>query len=159
MTHRLELFDQQDEVTPGQIADLWQRETGMPEEEVARRLHEVLFVVLDDGELIGISSAFLSRNDRLRMDLWHYRVFVLGSHRRGHLAIELMNRGREHYEELFTSGRDRRGAGVIAEAEGPELQAANYAVWRRTLMAFIGVNERGWPVRVRYFPGALAPEP
>ena len=159
MSHRIELFAEQDNVGNAEIAALWQRETGMPDDEVARRLHEVLLVALDDGELVGVSSTFTRRNERLRMDLWHYRVFVAGSHRRSHAALDLMQRGREHLEELFTSGRDRRGAGVISEIESEELMTFNPAVWPRTRMSFIGVNERGWHVRVRYFPGALAPEP
>jgi hypothetical protein len=159
MSHRIELFEEQDMVADGDLAALWQRETGMPDDEVARRLHEVLLVALDDGELVGISSAFLRRNDRLRMDLWHYRVLVVGARRRTTVGLDLLNRGREHLEERFTSGRDRRAAGLVGEIENAELMGFNPAVWPRTRMSFIGVNERGWHVRVRWFPGALAPEP
>jgi len=159
MSHRISLFAEQDKVSTAEITALWKRETGMPDDEVARRLHEVLFVAVLDGDLIGISSTFLLRNDRLRMDLWHYRVYVVEAHRRGHAALDLMKHGLQHLEEQFTSGRDRRAAGVMVEVEGNELKALNLAVWSRTDLAFVGENDRGWPLRVRYFPGALAPEP
>ena len=159
MSHRIALFAEQDDVGVEQIGDLWRRETGMPDDEVARRLYEVLFVALLDGELIGLSSTFLQRNERLRMDLWHYRVFVVPAHRRTHAALDLMRSGIDHLEERFTSGRDRRAAGVMVEVEGREVAAINRAVWRRTGLVFVGENEDGFGLRVRYFHGALAPEP
>ena len=159
MSHHVALFAEQDEVGPAEIGDLWKRETGMPDDEVERRMHEVLFVALLDGEVVGVSSTFLGRNDRLRMDLWHYRVYVVEAQRRTHAALDLMQQGLRHLEERFTSGRDRRGAGVLVVVEGRELMALDQAVWRRTGLAFVGENDRGFGLRVRYFPGALAPEP
>jgi hypothetical protein len=159
VSHRVALFAEQDEVGPAEISALWKRETGMPDDEVERRLHEVLFVALLDGEVVGISSTFLQRNDRLRMDLWHYRVYVVESQRRTHAALDLMQQGLRHLEEQFTSGRDRRAAGVMVVVEGQELLAINRAIWRRTGLVFVGENDQGFGLRVRYFPGALAPEP
>jgi hypothetical protein len=161
MSYRVELFAEQDTVGPADVIELWKRETGMPDDEAARRLHEVLFVALgDDGQLIGVSSAYLLRNEQLRMDLWYCRAYTAPGHRREAVGVTLMHRARELLEERFTSGADRRGAGTAVEVESEVLQRDfRPAIWPQTGLAFIGKNASGWHVRVRYFPGALAPDP
>ena len=121
----------------------------------------MLLVAIDEVDgVVGVSSAYPQRNPQLRMDLWYYRAFVASGHRNISLAVLLALRGRDHLQERFLSGRDTRGAGIIYEVENEGLKRdADQALWLPTLVTFIGENERGDHVRVRYFPGALAPEP
>jgi hypothetical protein len=156
--HRMEPFGS-GEVTADDVLALWAREGAVPEAEAKRRVHEVHLVATDreDG-LVGISSAYLRRNEQLRMDLWYYRAFVARAHRMSSLAGALAVRGREILERRFVSGEDTRAGGIIYEVENPGLKRYfNKALWLPTDFTFIGENERGAHVRVHYFPGATVP--
>jgi hypothetical protein len=129
--------------------------------EAQRRLPEVHLVAthVTDG-LVGVSSAYIGRNEQLRMDLWHYRVFVAQDHRTSSIGAVLASLGRDDLADRFTSGREPRYAGIVVEIENEELKRlASQAVWMPQEVMFIGENLRGDHVRVHYFPGALAPLP
>jgi hypothetical protein len=151
--YRVELFDEQDSISPDDVLELWSREGAVPEIEARRRLPEVHLVgITDDGELAGLSTARIRRNDQLRMDLWFYRAFVAKRHRMSNLAVTLALQGRDRLQERFVGGKDPR------ENEGLK-RYFNEAVWYPLRFVFIGENPEGAHVRVWYFPGALAPEP
>ena len=120
-------------------------------------MHEVLVVTMLDGELVGVSTAYLQRNSQLRMDLWHYRGFVAAAHRASDIALTQSLIGRDHLKARFVSGEDTRGAGIVYEIENEALKSINNAIWLPTDYTFVGENERGDHVRVHYFPGAPAP--
>jgi hypothetical protein len=155
----IELFAEQDAVGQEDVIGLWRRETGMPDDEAGRRIHEVLMVATLDGRLAGVSSAYLQRNPQLQLPLWHFRVLVEGSHRTTMLATNLALAGHDHLRDRFVEGTDMRAPGMIFEVESEGLRRRAHAVWPYTGFTFIGENERGDHVRVRYFPGALAPDP
>lgn len=159
--YRISLFAEADEVSERDVVDLWEREGAVPAEVAPDRVGEVLLVGLgEEGELVGVSSAYLERNRQLNMDLWYYRAFVAASHRNGNLAVQLALTGRDHLERLFVSGEDTRGAGLVYVVENQGLKRRfDDALWFPTDVTFIGENARGDHVRVRYFPGALAPLP
>jgi hypothetical protein len=160
--YRIDPFAEQDSVGEQDVIDLWARESVVGPEEAQRRVHEVLLVATSDeeGELVGVSSAYLQRNAQLRMDLWYYRAFVATAHRKSNVAVTLAMQGRDHLQQRFVSGEDTRGAGAVYEVENEGLKRYfNDALWLPTDFLFIGENERGDHVRVRYFPGALAPDP
>ena len=158
--YRIEVFDEQDAVGQEDVFALWQREDAIDRDEAERRIHEVHLVATDEqGEIAGVTSAYLKRNDQLRMDLWYYRAFVPGAHRMSNVAVNLAVTGRALLEQRFVSGEDPRGAGIIYEVEHEGLKRHfDDAIWYPADVAFIGENERGDHVRVRYFPGALVPE-
>jgi hypothetical protein len=141
------------------VRDLWISEGAMDADLAERRLDEVLLVASDaDGNPTGVCTAFLRHNEQLRLTLWHYRVFVAESHRSSHIAGVLSQRADAHLEDLFTSGADTRAGGTLAEIENEFLKRYFPAgQWGLPPSTFIGVNERGDHVRVRYFPGAKAP--
>jgi hypothetical protein len=159
--YRIDVFDDQDRVGPEEVLALWQREGVVDREEAERRVHEVHLLATDEhGEIAGVSSAYLKRNAQLRMDLWYYRAFVPGAHRMSNVAVNLAVTGRDLLERRFVSGEDPRGGGIIYEVEHEGLKRYfDDAIWVPADVAFIGENERGDHVRVRYFAGALAPEP
>jgi hypothetical protein len=144
-----------------QVLALWAREGAVPEVEAQRRVHEVHLVATDRADgVVGVSSAYLQRNAQLGLDLWYYRAFVAKAHRRSTLAVHLALQGRDLLEGRFVSGEDTRAPGIIYEVENAGLkQYFNKALWLPTEFTFIGENERGDHVRVRYFPGAEAPSP
>ena len=159
--YRVELFDEQDTIGPDDVLELWSREGAVPEIEAKRRLPEVHLVgITDEGELAGLSTARIRRNDQLHMDLWFYRAFVAKGHRMSNLAVTLALQGRDLLQERFVSGKDPRAAGIYYDVENEGLKRYfNEAVWYPLRFVFIGENPEGAHVRVWYFPGALAPEP
>jgi hypothetical protein len=156
--YRIEPLGEASGVTPDDVLALWDREGALPPAEAQRRVHEVLLVAVERAEgVVGVSSAYLRRNRRLRMDLWHFRLMVARAHRRSNLALLLAVRVRDLLERRFVTGEDTRAAGIIYEVENEGLKRHfNGALWPRTDFTFIGENERGDHVRVHYFPGALA---
>ena len=154
-------FADADEVAAGDVIALWAKEGVVGAAEAERRIQEVLLVATHvSGALAGVSSAYIRQNTQLRMDLWHYRTFVATAHRKSNVAIQMALQGRDLLEHRFVSGLDRRASGMIYEIENEGLKRAfPTAVWPSTQFTFIGENARGDHVRVRYFPGALAPPP
>ena len=124
-------------------------------------MNEVLLVATDPGgEPVGVSTAYLQRNEQLRMDLWHYRAFVASGHRMTNVAQILARDGRDELQQRFVTGRDARAGGILYEVENEAVKRhAPYALWRRLDFLFIGENARGDHVRVHYFPGALGARP
>jgi hypothetical protein len=159
--YRVELFEEQDEVSEQDIIDLWARESAVPAEEARRRVLEVLFVGIHERDgLVGIASAYLQRSPQLDLQLWYYRAFVASAHRMGNVAVQLALQGRDLLQERYVSGEDRRGCGVLYEVENEGLKTYfNQALWWPTLLTFIGETASGAHVRVRYFPGATVPDP
>jgi hypothetical protein len=157
--YRLEPFAEAGEVTGEDVLALWKREGAVREPEAQRRIPEVHLVAVDKDEgVVGVSSAYLQRNEQLRADLLYYRAFVARAHRKSSLAALLAVRGRELLDQRFAAGEEKRAPGILYEVENPGLKAYfNRALWMPTDFTFIGENERGDHVRVHYFPGAVVP--
>jgi hypothetical protein len=159
--YRIEPLGEARGATPDDVLALWHREGALPPAEAQRRVHEVLLVAIERAEgVVGVSTACLRRNPRLRMDLWQFRVFVTQAHRMSSLALLLAVRARDLLERRFVTGEDTRAGGIVYEVEHEGLKRHfNGALWPRTDFTYIGENTRGDHVRVHYFPGALAPVP
>jgi hypothetical protein len=158
--YRIVLFTEQDAVGAGEVIEMWEREGAVDPETAARRVHEVLFVGLDEhDELASVSTAYLERDLRLGMDLWFYRSFTPREHRQANLARALAWRSLAHLEQRYVEGTDKRGSGVMYVLENAGLRTFNLARWARIDVAFIGEDARGNHLRVRYFPGSRAPVP
>jgi hypothetical protein len=158
---RIELFPDHDLVSEQDVIDLWTRQGGLSPQEAQRRLEELLLVATaPDGQLAGISTAYLKRHPQLRAELWHYRTLVAEPYRQTNVALGMALKARDHLVQRFVRGEDERGIGIIFEIENEILKRFEpKAVWPRTGFVFIGENARGAHLRVHYFPGALAPEP
>jgi hypothetical protein len=147
-------------LTNDDVLALWSHETGMADAEARRRVHEVQLVAVKEGRLAGVSTAYIQRNEQLRMDLWHYRTFVVAADRRSNLAGRLALAGRDHLEREFEEGADTRAPGMAMEIENEGLKTYfNRALWLPLNFNFIGTNSIGQHVRVHYFPGARVPAP
>jgi hypothetical protein len=163
--YRIEPFDRVDEVTQDDVLALWEREGAVSGEEARRRANEVFLVALERDEgLVGVSTAYIQRNPQLRMDLWHFRLFVAEAHRNSNLGAQLSLHARDLLQERYVSGEDTRAPGMLYELENPGLMRyLNSAMWMSEqgrspeISYFIGENEYGHHVRVRYFPGTMVP--
>jgi hypothetical protein len=158
---RIEPLGEGGPVTDDDVIGLWTSEGVVAEDVARRRIDQVrLVAVAGDGQVAGISSVYLDRNPRLRMDLWHYRTFVASGYRHSSLAAQLLFRNLEELEKRFISGEDTRGPGILFHLENPEvMKGLNTAVWPLTGYTFIGDNPLGAHIRVRYFEGARVPPP
>lgn len=148
-------------VSADDVLALWARERALPPSQAARRVHEVELVAVDERDgVVGVSSSYLQRNPRLRMDMRHFRAFVAREHRSSSIASLLTLRGCERLERAYVTGEDTRAAGVLSEVENDLLKRfRNEARWAATGLTYLGENERGDHIRVRYFPGARVPPP
>jgi hypothetical protein len=160
-SYRIEAFADQDGVSTRDVIDLWTGEGGLKPEEAERRIGELLLIATDaERRLAGICTAFVRYSDRLRAPMWNYRTFISEAHRQSHIALALALRAHEHLEQAFVTGEDRSAIGIMFEIESEILKRFEpNAVWPRTGFWFIGEAASGVHIRVRYFPGALTPEP
>jgi hypothetical protein len=156
--YRVVPFDAHDQEAAAGVLDLWAREEVMPVEVARQRIDQVVVAATDAaGNVVGVSTAFLQRSEQLRMNMWHMRGYTARAERRSAVGVWMGLVGRDHLQEQFTSGRDKRAAGMIYEVENAQLRAIDAAHWLPLDFLFIGVNEKGAHVRVHYFPGAVAP--
>ena len=159
--YRVVPFAEQGDVTHGHVRDLWSTKAAVGDDEIERRLHELVMVAVhEDHGLAGVSTAYIAHQPQLAMPLWHYRLFVAPAHRSSGLMTYLALLGREHLSARFVSGRDTRAGGVVFEMEAREVERAfPLAYWFTSRVTFVGLRAGGERVRVHYFPGALAPDP
>ncbi len=151
-----------DRATPDDVLEMWARERAITDQaEARRRVHEVQMVALGpEGDVAGVSTAYLQRNPQLRLDLWYYRTYVAPPHRHGNLAAQLIFRTRDELEGRHARGEDTRAEGILFELENPGLRRYfNRGLWLPAGFLFISENRRGAHIRVHYFPGARAPAP
>src|SRR3712207_4355662 len=116
------------------LLDLWTGQAGLAAAEAQRRLAEILLTATTpEGELAGVTTAYLARNEQLGLEMWHVRVFVAPDHRRGAIALRLAVAGRDLLRDRFVSGADTRGPGIVFEVESPVLKERfTEAEWPRT---------------------------
>jgi hypothetical protein len=159
--YRIEPLAESTTVTPEDVIELWQREGVLPGPLARQRIHQVQLVASTaEGEVAGVSTAYLERSPQLRMDLWYYRTFVGSAHRHTNVARHLIASNRDLLERRFVSGEDTTAQGMIFELEHEGMRRhLNTALWAHSRFVFIGEDQRGWHVRVYYFPGAQVPLP
>lgn len=145
-----------DLVSESDVVDFWRAHKALPPREAERRAAEVCTVGLTpQGELAGLSTAYLAHNERLRTQIWHVRVFVGEAHRKGRLGTHLNIAAREYLMGRYLDGVDTRAPGIVLEIE--ELMFERqfpWAVWPINGFTFIGLNPNGAHVRVSWFPGS-----
>src|SRR5207248_3241824 len=140
--YQIARFDQQGAVTAADVVAAWTSEGELAQEEAKRRIDELLMVAVDEqGALAGLSTAYLAHHDQLQAEMWHFRVLVLGVHRRSDVALSLALAGRDRLVERYTTGEDQRGLGVVFEIENEGLKRhLPKGLWRETDFLLVAVN-------------------
>jgi hypothetical protein len=158
---RVEALAESDSVTADDVLALWAREGVVADAAAERRIDQVhLVAVAGEDEVAGVSTIYLDRSERLRMEMWNYRTFVPSGHRHSSVGAQLLFGNLEVLERRFRSGADTRAQGILFDLENEEvMKGLNTAVWPRTGYTFIGENPLGAHIRVRYFEGARVPQP
>ena len=157
--YRVEGFGEPGGPSPDDVIAFWERLGVVNSAEAQRRVHEVLLVALDETDgLVGVCSAYMSRHAQLRVDLWHYRTFVVPAHRGSNVAMVMALEARDLLEQRFVSGEDTRAPGIVYEIENDEIKLHfNRARLLPPDFTFVGTNGSGDHIRVHYFPGARVP--
>lgn len=138
------------------VRELWRREARFEEAVIERRAAQLLFAaVAEDGEVVGVSTSYLTTPDRLRVPVWALRVFVSEARRQLDIGRKLLFASLHWHQWQFVEGVDTRGRGLYLEIENPLInRSRNQALWPETGMLFVGHNRRGDVCRVTWFPGA-----
>jgi hypothetical protein len=159
--YRIEPLAESTTVAPEDVIEMWHRDGVLPGPLARERVRQVQLVAIsEEGEVAGVSTAYLGHSPQLRMDLWHYRTFVGSAHRHTNIARHLISSNRDLLERRFVSGEDARAQGMIFELEHEGMRRhLNTAIWAHSRFVFIGEDQRGWHVRVYYFPAARVPLP
>lgn len=149
-------YERQTRVKLADIIALWTTSGGLTAEEAYRRASELIAVAVGpDDELLGVSTAYIDRSDRLQLDLWHVRVLVADNARLVNVARKLLNVGRDILYERYTSGADTRARGILIEVENAGVNRhMTVARWPTTGYEYVGEDNRGRHLRVIYFPGS-----
>jgi len=139
----------------------WVGEGILAPEEARRRAAEILYVgIHEEAGLVGISTAYVEVMPRLGLPLWNQRGYVTPSHRQSNLGMFFAIWGIARLRELYESGEDTRGAGVVQVLQNEGLMRYFNKGWEPpTDMVFIGVTAEGDHVRIHPFPDAEVPLP
>jgi hypothetical protein len=159
--YRIEPFSVEDRTMAEAVVELWTKEGALSPAEAQRRVSEVRYVVTDEqNKPAAIATTYLARSDQLRADFWYFRTFTAAQHRKANIAVSLVQTTRDHLEQRYVSGEDRRAMGFIMEIENEGLRRTfPKPLWFESDVLLVGENARGAYVLVHYFPGARAPEP
>ena len=159
----LRLFEAGDTALADKVVEMWMQHGRMPEAEAKRRAEEIFAVAFGpDGAVAGVCTLYLRRTLELQVGLWFYRAFVVPDRRAASVGSGLGTLTMEVLERRFASGEDTRGSGLVMILENQALRAINpTAVWQDTVfsLAYLGEDDRGHDIRLKWFPGATAPEP
>lgn len=160
-SYRITRPEETSAVDDSDIVDFWVRQNALPADAAQERVNEVCMVGLtDEGELCGLTTAYLDFSTHVRMRMWHVRGFVAAEHRASNVAANLLFETRDYLGERFSSGADTRASGILMEVENLGIERRfPFAVWPESWFAFVGVNPRGAHLRLLWFPDALVPQP
>lgn len=132
----------------------WQELHALPPGiDAEKRALQVVYVFRNpDHRILGISTAYLTRVERLRSYLFAYRAMIHPVYNAPGLFIHLTGKSIDFLESIHHEVSPRP-IGVIAEMENQNLQKLRNVVTPSGLI-FIGFSAKGNPLRVRYFKGA-----
>jgi hypothetical protein len=139
-----------------QLLAFWERHGALSGAAAHRRLKDVVCVLLDAGEVVGVNSAYAADVAQVGgLRFWVYRAFlpgVPGDQQDAMLAAAFAALGQD-----FNPASDDP-VGLCLLEDDPEAAARRpEAEWREPRMVHAGFTAEGERVRVGYFKGALIP--
>lgn len=130
----------------------------MPEDEIQKRLSQLILVVKHRGEIVGLSTAYIQSVKLLNNhEFAFYRSFVSPAFRIAGLDTQIMHLSVHTLEEAFPQTDDQKVKGVINILENDSLKRSptvKKAIWVTVPFVFIGNTSAGHPIRVYYFKNA-----
>ncbi len=154
------LWQKKDSPFHPSIVQLWKKNVpGMPEEQFTNRLDQIVFAIVNEnGEVVGVSTAYKAYVKLLRNYMYAFRCLVNPVYRAPGLPSALIVKTRDFLEEIHASdsegGEQCIGMITLVENEGFR-KVRNEAIWSASKMVYIGNSAKGYPIRVYYFNKAL----
>jgi hypothetical protein len=137
------------------VAKVWKNYFTMNEDETQLRAQQLVFIVRDeDGEIIGISTAYKVYIKQLRNFLYAVRFMILPQYRIPGLLPQLVTKTREFLESIHDKDHTERCIGLIALIENEEMKKKIRAAILPSGFVYIGNSGAGHHIRVYYFKGA-----
>jgi hypothetical protein len=145
-----------DDARAADVLEFLSREGGLNEETAGRWLSEVVCLAVEDGRIVGVSSAHPASVALIGgRPFWLYRSVLAPSS--GERWNEMFNCAFEVLSGEFAAEQDYIGLCVLVE-DPAEIRRHPEAVWPETELMFAGFLDDGRQVRLRYFWGAaIAP--
>lgn len=141
-----------------EVENLWRTYAKLPEEEIQKRIHELILVVKFQGKIVGVSTAYIQPVKLLNNhDFAFYRNFVVSQFRIAGLDFAITKESVATLEEAYPQTENQRVKGVITILENNDLKTSptmKKAVWVNVPFVFIGNTSAGHPIRVYYFKNA-----
>lgn len=124
-----------------------------PDADAVERARQVVFVVRNEGRIVGLTSAALVKYARLNNNLFFaFRMAVLPQFRIPGVESKLLVETRDFLEAYTETQSANKAIGILAFVENPNLRAnRNEAVWPASKMVYIGNDTSGRHIRVYYF--------
>lgn len=125
--------------------------------EALRRADEAICIGRDpDGNICGVSTAFIKVLPRLLQPMYHYRMF-LAPEVRGQNHIPAFYKRSVDVLQAYNAGLPQpESLGVLLELENRALERRSQQAYATDFNAvFIGYSPRGLHLRVTYFDGAM----
>lgn len=139
-----------------QVLEIWWNSGGPRGEKATERLSELVFVVRNnEGDVVGISTAFKAYVKRLRNHFYALRLMLLPQYRIPGLTSKLLVETCGFLESIHDQDEKDKAIGVLTLVENERLkEKRNEAIWPASKMVYIGNSQDGHHLRVRYFKGA-----
>jgi len=146
-----------DPVLAGEIATFWLEQKALVDRRQAiDRAQQVVFIARgEDGNIVGVSTAYKQFNPQIEHYFYYMRAFVHPDYRDGDIGRIFTRAIVAFFELQYVSGADRDVIGVFMEIENHFFRHFRRdAILQEAGFVYIGKNERGAHLRVRYFEGA-----
>jgi hypothetical protein len=138
------------------VLDLWKQHRGPVGENAEQRLHQLVFVIRNEGgEVVGMSTAFKAYVKQLRNYFYACRLMLAPEYRIPGLTSKLLVSTRDFLESIHRDEVANPAIGLITLVENERIKEnRNEAIWPASGMVYIGNSKEGHHIRVYYFKGA-----
>jgi hypothetical protein len=139
-----------------QVLEIWKKYGGPTGPSAVERLKQIVFVVKNSGgDVVGISTAFMTYIQQLRNHLFACRLIILPDYRVPGLTSKLLVLTRDYLESIHGLEKVNPAIGLITLVENQRMkEKRNEAIWPASGMVYIGNSKQGNHIRVYYFRGA-----
>lgn len=146
-----------DPILADEIASLWLEQKALTDRRQAiERSQQVVFIARgENGGVVGVSTAYKQFNQQLEHYLYYMRAFVHPDYREAGISSVFTFAIVAFFELQFLCGVDKDIIGMFVEIENQSVNKnRREAIFPEGKFVYIGKNERGAHLRVRYFEGA-----
>lgn len=146
-----------DPILADEIATFWLAQQALNDRRQAvTRSQQAAFIARgEDNNIVGVSTAYKQMSPQIGHYFYYMRAFVHPDYRDGDIGRVFTRAIVAFFELFYITGVDKEIIGVFMEIENRFFQ--NYrrdAILQEADFVYIGKNERGAHLRVRYFEGA-----